>query len=601
MIVMILIIAICIKINALVTEYQIIISMIVGIITSFFASFIFYVFYLKISTRETLPTRKLPPLNERLKNLADLETRLTPSRKMQILEWRRTYEPRLRQKRREHLQEIREQQEQQKKETKYEFLEEPAWCSVSSAPSEEKYRLTMGFRNLGCAYWRVNPDKIGCLHCGYGSAAIQRGNPTKHQLLKQFEKAVNYAMGRHFNFDVIEFLNDGSFFNYKEEFPESFPLALFKRLGEFTYVKRILIESRPEYITKDKIQGLITQLRDDQKLEIGIGLETPDDFIREACINKGYDTNEFEEDVKLISAFRDCCGIIVYTLVKSAFLTEKEAIEDVVETIKYLSEISKKYKIEIVPKLEPAVIARGTILDILHFDVAPDREERYNLLSYWSVVEIIASAHLLGLSTNIRIGAREDMDIIEKVPAIYNRDGTFNQYDFWVYYAVQQFNSDHDFVRFLANIQVVLERDESFMDWKRQVGIDMPAISKCIESLAIEIDTVRNQDSQKRMEYFLLQVFDVLDMIELIPESHEFARTLKKQKKLDLETQKRRIEEFINDKFRQSISNVYAEVNMFFFERDNRHMLRVYFQLRNFMEKTSYDIWVGIPTIEINS
>jgi hypothetical protein len=218
-------------------------------------------------------------------------------------------------------------------------------------------------------------------------------------------------------------------------------------------------------------------------------------------------------------------------------------------------------------------------------------------LSYWRVVEIIARTHLLGLATNIRVGAREDMDVIEKVPAIYNHDGTFNQYDFWVYDAVQQFSANHDFARLLADLQVVQESGLSLFDnWKRDAGIGESATAECMKRMEAEIDKVRGGANQKTREQFLKEVFDVLDAIELHRESHEFARRLQEQKKMDSERKKSEIEEFVNDKFEPQISEVYAEVRRFFFERDDRQMLRIYVQLRHLVQRTCHDIWIGIPT-----
>ncbi|MCK5660270.1 MAG: hypothetical protein KAH86_02850 [Methanosarcinales archaeon] len=595
------IIYVSMKTNILTTKYQIIITFTLGLIASFFANFFYNIICIVTvpsNEGDFFSDQKDPAIPDKYKKFLDFESKLKESRKYEILKSLVIHMPKLVSKRKKHLDKIRMNQ----KKERGSILKTPAWFSLSTTSSEAKYRLTLGFKNKGCRYWRSNPNYIGCLHCGYSSSAILNEHLikkiSKKILLTQFYHALHWANNKNIKFDVIEFLNDGSFFNYKDEYPESFSSVLFKELKKLEYIKRVLVESRPEYITIEKIDGLLNNLRDDQELEIGLGLETSDDFIRQVCINKGYSIKQFEEAVKIISQTEKRCSIVVYIVIKPAFITDKEAIEDAVETIKYLSELSAEYSVEIISKLEPAVIAAGTILEILHFDISHNQNEWYNLLSYWSIVEIISRSHKMGLSSKIRVGAREDMNVIEKVPAIYNHDdGTFNQYDFWVYDAIQKFNSDKNFIRLLADIQVVIVNDnESFNYWKRRVEIDQPCLLEYLKSEKEAVEEVRKQEYQVRREQFLHKVFEALDKIEIQSGSHGFARKLKKEKKQRLV--KKKIQDYINQKFELTMSGLYkAEVIMFYFEKDRRQMLRVYFQLSNLEIGSSHDIWVGIPTI----
>jgi hypothetical protein len=62
-------------------------------------------------------------------------------------------------------------------------------------------------------------------------------------------------------------------------------------------------------------------------------------------------------------------------------------------------------------------------------------------------LEILAKIYLNSKTRdfikNIRIGAREDMDDIIKISAIYNEDGTFHPFDFVLYEVIQKFNQHH--------------------------------------------------------------------------------------------------------------------------------------------------------------
>jgi len=92
------------------------------------------------------------------------------------------------------------------------IMQEPAWYSLANTNSESGYRFMMGFKNKGCSYWTNDPYKLGCFACGYCSGIIPDVEPSNEELLKQFDAALSAVLETDRKFDVIEFLNDGSFF-----------------------------------------------------------------------------------------------------------------------------------------------------------------------------------------------------------------------------------------------------------------------------------------------------------------------------------------------------------------------------------------------------
>jgi radical SAM enzyme (TIGR01210 family) len=481
------------------------------------------------------------------------------------------------------------------------LLSRPAWCSISTAHSLKGHRLSMGLRTAGCAYWLRSPDRTGCLVCGYCAGSLLGTSPTKQQILDQVEAGLTFAAKSRVDVDVVEFLNDGSFLN-EDEITSDCAHEIFVMLANIEWVKRVLIETRPEHFQADRIGDLVDLLRDDQTLEVAFGVETDDEFVREACIRKGYGIRQFEGVLHKLARHRDRCRAVVYTLVKPPFLTEAEAIEDTVRTIKYASRISKATGVSVVPKLEPAVIPEATLLDILHFDVSKDSPEWYRPLSYWSVAEIIARAHTAGLIDGLRIGAREDMAIMKKVPAIYGKDGTFDYFDFWVYDAIQQFNIDHDILRLYAQLRVAyVDSRESFDAWQRYTGIGQPVLLRCLEDFEAEIDAIRKQPEQVKREGFLRAVFRVLDDIQTKKDSRDFARRLKHTAGGNVRPDREKVQEFVTDKFRAHMTEVVVDVRECYLEDDDRRMLRVYLQLTDLRTRKSHDIWVGIPTRETST
>jgi radical SAM enzyme (TIGR01210 family) len=374
------------------------------------------------------------------------ESWLTASRKQQIAVSMKRHLIQLEKHRHQHLQELTKHKKQ--------TFSEPSWWRLSATHSEDGNRAIIGFRHKQCAY-RTKDDKmnLGCFNCGYYAGAAPQGTGAsliqlKQQLLNGLRQVFEHSSG--VNFDVIEFLSDGSFLD-ANEYEVASQRAILNLLSRLPWLRRVLIESRPEYVEHQRLIGLLSSLNPARgtreiELEIGIGLETGDDFIRQVCINKGFARSDFEHALDEIVRVRTKgfkCSAVCYLILKPAFLTEKEAIEDTIRTLKYLrrAAVERGYIDLIRPKLEPAAVSRGTMLSLLY------KEGEYKPLNYWSVLEILTRAvqdpETGDIADLLRIGAREDMDDVAKVPAIYaDRDGKsrFDQVDFAVYTAIQNFN-----------------------------------------------------------------------------------------------------------------------------------------------------------------
>jgi uncharacterized Fe-S cluster-containing MiaB family protein len=89
--------------------------------------------------------------------------------------------------------------------------------------------------------------------------------------------------------------------------------------------------------------------------------------------------------------------IVTYLLVKPAFITDKESINDIIHSIHFLRLLSETYGIQITPKLEPAAIVDGTILSLLHMD--NNTPYHYEPLSYWQSLRYWQDLRLMMIFT----------------------------------------------------------------------------------------------------------------------------------------------------------------------------------------------------------
>jgi hypothetical protein len=177
--------------------------------------------------------------------------------------------------------------------------------------------LTIILRTKGCWWARKN----GCLMCGYISDADERVG--LEELIKQFD----YAFERYEEFEIVKIFTSGSFLDVRE-IPEEFREYVYEKLKN-AKIRKLIVESRPEFVNREVALELSSH---NFIAEIGIGLETANDFIRETCINKGFTFKQFIKAAEILK--RSNVRLKVYLLLKPPFLSEREAIEDVVSSAK---------------------------------------------------------------------------------------------------------------------------------------------------------------------------------------------------------------------------------------------------------------------------
>jgi len=230
------------------------------------------------------------------------------------------------------------------------------------------------FRTRGCS-WALNS---GCVMCGYFNDSMWEG-VSDEDLLKQFETVMKRYSGE----KLVKIFNSGSFLDDTEIKPKVRNEILNKL---FETADKVSVESRPEYITDDKLSD-IKNIFQSKSFEIGTGLETANDFVREHAINKGFTFDDYKNAADILK--KNGCEIKTYVLVKPPFLTEKDSIEDAVNTIEKIKSITD------VVSLNPTNIQRNTLVDYLW------RRKQYRPAWLWSVVEILKRGKKI--AGNVRI------------------------------------------------------------------------------------------------------------------------------------------------------------------------------------------------------
>ncbi len=215
--------------------------------------------------------------------------------------------------------------------------------------------LVMIMRTSGCCWAKTG----GCTMCGYRQASIS--SITEDDLNRQIDQALSKYEGEPF----VKIYTSGSFLDEKE-----IPISIRDRIfDEFSDCGRILVESRPEFVTNDVLSIL------PRSLTIALGLESSNPDILRTSINKGFT----EQDSKRAGMAIKDAGLVVrtYLLLKPLFITESKAIEDSVNSARFADPFSDEISVN------PINIQRGTYVERMW------KRGEFRSPWIWSLIEVL--------------------------------------------------------------------------------------------------------------------------------------------------------------------------------------------------------------------
>lgn len=248
-----------------------------------------------------------------------------------------------------------------------------ASVSIGGKPST---RLMVVFRTGGCDY---DADGNGCKMCEFRKHAIDTSLLTRdnlEQLLLQQFNQVEAQIRRDSSIGQVDLLTLGSFLS-NHEVPMAATQRMFRALAQLPQVRRIVIESRTQHVYPESLRELRSYLTQQQILELGVGVETSDQDLRDA-LNKGM------SDILIQKAIDSCSksgvDFMAYLLVGTPTLTEAQAINDAVRSCNTVRDWCESKSVRCRISFEPVFIT----------DKLKKNYPDYKLISLWSVVEVIS-------------------------------------------------------------------------------------------------------------------------------------------------------------------------------------------------------------------
>ncbi len=216
-------------------------------------------------------------------------------------------------------------------------------------------------RTTGCSHFHEG----ACSMCGYNVESCQDVKPA--DIIEQFDKAVA-GFG---DIRLLKVYTSGSFLD-EREIPKDVADHILKHCGQNG--RRLLFESRPEYVTDKRLDEVIGVHGD---LEIALGLESANDKVLAYSINKGFAVADYVRAADFIE--KHGVSVRTYVLLKPPFLTESEAVEDSMATIRFAAARSATIS------LNPVNVQRGTLVEKLW------RNWAYRPPWLWSVLQVLKS------------------------------------------------------------------------------------------------------------------------------------------------------------------------------------------------------------------
>jgi radical SAM enzyme (TIGR01210 family) len=245
--------------------------------------------------------------------------------------------------------------------------EEPTrvWLDEDLTPTGVRDSLTIILNTGGCRWARAG----GCTMCGYVAESVEGGAVSHDALTKQLETAVEYEETEaQIQCPLVKIYTSGSFLDEREIGPETRNLIA----ETFADRERVVVESLPDFVNAEKCRDFTDR---GISLDVAIGLETATDRIRHDCVNKYFDFEDFIAAAEAATA--GDAGTKAYLLMKPPFLSESEAIEDMVRSVDRCAEYAHTVS------MNPCNVQRYTMVEDLY------HAEGYRPPWLWSVVDVL--------------------------------------------------------------------------------------------------------------------------------------------------------------------------------------------------------------------
>lgn len=244
--------------------------------------------------------------------------------------------------------------------------------TLSSGPSKA---LIMIIPTVGCS-WALSKSG-GCSMCGYiNDSTLDPDTDAKFYFIKEWMKYKD----RIHEIEAVKLYNSGSFLD-PSEIPVESQKQIVAKISEYSNIKELVIECLPEIVNMQlEVLKSLVEIFKGRKIFIGLGLESSNDYINRSYVNKSFYFKQFVKCVE--NTFKVGAFPKAYLLLKGPFLTERESIQDAVQSIKDAFSTGCK-----IVSINPVAVHADTLINELF------EKKEYVPPWLWSVLEVLKQAH----------------------------------------------------------------------------------------------------------------------------------------------------------------------------------------------------------------
>ena len=210
---------------------------------------------------------------------------------------------------------------------------------VAYGPDGKRVALAIGNENCSCPFY-LRGD---CHHCDIGEG---EGLFTPDMNLERLEWLKDYFKDDLQDAEHLLVYNSGSVLDQREMSRRTLGTIL-GYISSLDKCKVVSLDSREMYVTKDSLDYVVKSLREDQQARIILGIESQNDEIRIGKLNKRMTKGGIERLFSNVGEYNGEVGIDVNIVFQPPELTGEEAIQEVVETMKYGLELSEQYGVPV--------------------------------------------------------------------------------------------------------------------------------------------------------------------------------------------------------------------------------------------------------------
>lgn len=266
-------------------------------------------------------------------------------------------------------------------------------------------RLMFCYRTIGCAHYRSEAG--GCTMCAFPAMSTGGVAVPVAALNAQLDAELAAHEWPGEALAEVDLFCAGSFLN-DEEVPPASRRHAYEAIRRLPGVRKLLVESRPEFVTRDRIGQALDILGPAVRLEVAVGLESADDRIREDVIRKGFGRPDFEAAMAALAA-SGSAEALVYVFLKPPGLTELQSLDDAEATVRYVFRVARDLGLgAVTAAVQPAFVQGEGLLHDLYAQGA------YRPPWIWTVIELILRVAAEG---ELQIGTNDDSPPPEAVRA----------------------------------------------------------------------------------------------------------------------------------------------------------------------------------------